>query len=265
MTLEGVLQELIDRLSPGSDHIVAWEQVREWPPGTIDVFQKAGWIRPASPRFDCRSVADVKRNCFKPVRVRAGVQGRAAQAYVDCDEPADLGRISIPLEHLQQWRITGSQVARWIADKLKLKEQAERQAAAVRISVGQLRGKKRRGSLELVTEKIPAVLRVSGHSLPLTDAVYLSGDRPEIDRVALYELVDRLPSSGSLQTIQPLGDQTGSAQIRDEGEAREMAKGIQKLTRTRPGRSDSWYSHQIAKLPIAKGRSAGTIRRNLKN
>ena len=129
MTLEGVLQELIDLLSPGSDHIVAWEQVREWPPGTIDVFQKAGWIRPASPAsiVEC---CGCEENCFKPVRVRAGVQGRAAQAYVDCDESADLGRISIPLEHLQQWQITGSQVARWIADKLKLKEQAERQAGS---------------------------------------------------------------------------------------------------------------------------------------
>ena len=264
MTLEGVLQELIDRLSPGSDHTVAWEQVREWPPGTIDVFQKAGWIRLASPAsiVEC---CGCEENCFKPVRVRAGVQGRAAQAYVDCDEPADLGRISIPLEHLQQWQITGSQVARWIADKLKLKEQAERQAAAVRISVGQLRGKKRRGSLELVTEKIPAVLRVSGHSLPLTDAVYLSGDRPEIDRVALRELVDRLPSSESSKRYRPSKIKQEARKLETKERHERWQREYRKLTRTHPGKSDSWYSHQIAKLPTAEGRSAGTIRRNLKN
>ena len=46
MTLQEVLQELIQRLGSGGDSTLAWEQVREWPKGAVEVFQNAGWIEP---------------------------------------------------------------------------------------------------------------------------------------------------------------------------------------------------------------------------
>ena len=36
------------------------------------------------------------------------------------------------------------------------------------------------------------------------------------------------------------------------------------LKKRRPDMSDVWYSQQIAKMDIAKGRSAGTIKKNMK-
>ena len=37
------------------------------------------------------------------------------------------------------------------------------------------------------------------------------------------------------------------------------------LKKSRPNMSDVWYSQQIAKMPIAMGRNAGTIKKNMKS
>ena len=49
MTLEDVLQELIQVLSSKGDGTISWEQVRQWPESAIEIFQDAGWIKPKEP------------------------------------------------------------------------------------------------------------------------------------------------------------------------------------------------------------------------
>lgn len=44
MTLDDVLQDLIQHLDSQGDSTIAWEQVREWPEGAVEIFQNAGWI-----------------------------------------------------------------------------------------------------------------------------------------------------------------------------------------------------------------------------
>jgi hypothetical protein len=40
-------------------------------------------------------------------------------------------------------------------------------------------------------------------------------------------------------------------------------KAYRALLKKSPGKSDVWYSQQIAKTPIAQGRDASTIKKNL--
>jgi hypothetical protein len=42
-------------------------------------------------------------------------------------------------------------------------------------------------------------------------------------------------------------------------------KAYRELRREKPGKSDVWYSQQIAKSDIAKDRDAETIRKQMKN
>jgi len=105
MTLEDVLQELIQVLSSKGDGTISWEQVREWPESTIEIFQDAGWIKPKTPAksVECPGCEE---NCFMPVHVYPAVQDRPAKAFIACDKLDYMGRISISLDCLQQWQIT---------------------------------------------------------------------------------------------------------------------------------------------------------------
>lgn len=188
MTLQDVLQELIQRLGSGGDTDLAWEQVREWPKGAIEVFQKAGWIMPteAASSVECPGCEE---NCFMLVHVAAAQGGQPARAYVACDIRDDMGRVKIPISRLQQWQITESQVACWISGALGLKGKPERDQASRVFTLGSLQGKKRLGSL--VFDTVESVsLKVSGHSLPLSEVIIFEGDQPGIDRAAILDLVD---------------------------------------------------------------------------
>ena len=44
---------------------------------------------------------------------------------------------------------------------------------------------------------------------------------------------------------------------------KDWQKAYRDLVKKRPNMPETWYATQIAKLPVAKGRSAGTIKKNM--
>lgn len=193
MTLEDVLQELIERLGPGGDTTVAWEQVQHWPGGALGVFQKAGWIKPtvAASSVECPACEE---SCFLPVHVLPARNGRGSRAYVACDRHDHAGRVKIAMSRLRQWQITEAQIARWLSGALGLKGKPERDKATGIYTLGTLQGKLRVAPLEFhATDSI--CLKASGHSLPLRQVVNCDGMRPAIDRGAIVDLVDLPPVS----------------------------------------------------------------------
>ncbi len=213
MTLQDVLQELIARLGSGGDTVLAWEQVREWPKGAIEVFQKAGWIEPiaAASTVEC---SGCEQNCFMPVHVLPTRNGQPARAYVACDRPVDLGRIRIPIARLRQWQIAETQVALWLAGALGLKGKPERDQASGVFPLGNLQGKNRVGSVEFDTAE-PVCLRTSGHSRPLSEVVNFEEDHPRIDRAAILELVDLPPVSESSDRVRKRGNKSTESPIQE--------------------------------------------------
>ena len=201
MTLEDVLQELIERLGSGGDTTVAWEQVRHWPGGAIGIFEKAGWIKPtvAAASVECPACEE---SCFMPVHVLPARNGRASRAYVACDRHDHGGRIKIALSRLRQWQITEAQIARWVSGALGLKGKPQRDNATGAFTLGTLHGKKRVASLEFDTAE-PVSLKASGHSLPLQQLVVCEANQPGIDRGAIVALVDLPPASESKDRNEP--------------------------------------------------------------
>ena len=193
MTLAEVLQELIQRLGPEGDIVLTWDQVRQWPKGAVEVFQEAGWIAPtvAATTVEC---SGCEENCFKPVHVLPARNGQPARAYVACDEPAALGRVKIPLLRLRQWQVTDAQVACWVSAALGLTGKPERDQARGVFTLGTLQGKKRLGSLSFDTVA-PVSLKVSGHSIPLSDVVHFEATHLRIAQAAILDMVDLPPAS----------------------------------------------------------------------
>ena len=218
MTLDDVLQELIERLGAGGDTTVAWEQVRHWPGGAIGFFQKAGWIKPtvAASTVECPVCEE---SCFMPVLVLPARNGRASRAYVACDRHDNVGRVKIAMSQLRQWQITEAQIARWVSRAVGLKGKPEQDKATGVFTLGTLQSKKRLASLEFNTAD-SVCLKASGHSLPLRQIVNVEGDQPSIDRGAIADLVDLLPATEFKDRDIP---STGRRETRKRGSPIESA------------------------------------------
>ena len=193
MTLADVLLEILQRLGPEGDTVLAWEQVRRWPKGAIEALQEAGWVAPiaAATMVEC---SGCEENCFKPVHVLPARNGQPARAYVACDEPPAMGRVKIDLSRLRQWQVTNAQLARWLTGALGLKGKPERDQASGVFTLGNLQGKKRLGAVQFDPAAL-ASLKVSGHSIALSEAVKFEGNHPSIDRAAILGMVDLPPVS----------------------------------------------------------------------
>lgn len=259
MTLNDVLEDLIQRLGSGGDPVLAWEQVREWPAGATGVFEKAGWLKPtvASSTVECPGCEE---NCFMPVHVLPARNEQPARAYVACDRRDDMGRVKIAMPQLQQWQVTEGQVARWVSGALGLRGKLKQDKASGAFLLGNLQGKKRVGAMEFQTVELVS-LKTSGHSLPLSELVFFNNDRPSIDRAAILELVDLPPASESAERYQR---STARREARKVGTLERYAaweKAYRELKRKRPGMSDVWYSQQIGKQLNA---NAETIRKHMK-
>ena len=261
MTLEDTLHELVGRLGPGADNTVAWEQYREWPHDAIAVFRQSGWIQPAeaASTVECPGC---EANCFMPVIVREAIGDGGARAYVNCDRRDDMGRIKVAMDRLQQWQITAMRVARWIAGQLELRSKPKTGQVHGAISIGSLRGHKQRRRLELVVDG-PASLRVSSHCLPLTEAIVLENGQPELDRNAIMDLVDR-PIRHASNGGHPSTSQREASKRTTQARYASWREAYRKLRQKHRNMSDVWCARQIAKTDIAQGRSADTIRKQLK-
>jgi hypothetical protein len=263
MTLSDVLRELIQRLGSEGDTVLTWEQVRQWPKGAIANFEKAGWIEPtvAATTVECSGCAE---NCFKPVHVLPSRNGQPARAYVACNEPPAMGRVKIHLSRLQQWQVTHAQVARWLASALGFKGKPARDSTSGIIALGQLQGKKVLRVVEFDTVA-PVSLKASGHSRPLSEVVDFESGHPRIDRQAILDMVDLPPPAESAARYQASTARRDSRKLDTQAMYESWGKAYREQKKKHPNMSDVWYSRQIAKTDIAKGRNAGTIKKNMKS
>jgi len=262
MTLPDVLQALIQRLGSGGDSTLAWEQMREWPPDAIAVFEKAGWIKlaVAASTVECPGCEE---NCFMSVHILPAAHGRPARAYVACDQRDEMGRVNIALSRLQQWQVTESHVARWVLAALGMKGKPEQDKTGGAFKLGNLQGKKRLGFLEFDTSESVS-LKASGHSLPLSEVVIFEGGHPRIDRAAILDLVDLPPVSESSDRYTPSNARREARKLDTQAMYESWRKAYRDLKKTRKDMSDVWYSQQIEKADIAHGRDAETIRKQMK-
>ena len=195
MTLPEVLQELIERLGAAGDTLLAWEQVRAWPPGAIAIFQEAGWIEPreAASKVECPGCEE---SCFMSVHVRPARNQQPASAYVACDSRSEMGNVKVAMSRLRQWQITDVQVSNWLAEAFGLKGKPVRDPTSSVFTIGTLQGKKRLGTLQFSTSR-PVSLNVAGHSIPLCEVVSFEQDHLCIDRAAILGMVDLAPVAES--------------------------------------------------------------------
>lgn len=191
MTLDDVLRELIGCLGARDDCVIGWEQIRRWPKGALEVFQKAGWLKPTSlgTTIECSACEE---NCIRPVEFSSVPAGRIAPAYVACEKRSEVGKVKIPQARLQQWQVTHAQIARWVSGALHLGVKPSKDAASASFVLGNVQGNQRLSELRLDLNE-PVSLNVSGHMRPLSEISFIADGQPSVDRAVIAAMVDLPP------------------------------------------------------------------------
>lgn len=259
MRLGDAVRELLQCLGTDGDSTIPWEQVHRWPKGALDTFQNAGWLEPGdlAETVECPGCEE---NCPMPVEIFPNDDGQAIRAFVACED-RNFGRVKIPTFRLQQWQLTQGQLAHWIADTLTLRYSGKRLDGGKLLELGLVSGEKRAQMLCLHTDGELALVAGSNR-IPLVDAIQLIDGALSLDAGLIQQLVDSATTGDARYT-----PNTARREVRKLETAaihEQWRKEYRALKKRRPNMSDVWYSQQIAKMECAQGRSAGTIKKNMK-
>jgi hypothetical protein len=267
MTLNDVLLSLLEAMgATGETHLVDWDAVQQWPDGALGRLMEAGILSIAKPALsiECRGC---ENRCFMEVHQLPGGDKRPARAFVVCDDAemqGQMGRIEIPLERLQQWKVTALQLAKVTARLLGIECKAEDRHGQANLRVGMVKGENGRRWLSL--NKSPPSLEINDHRLPLEEVLFFEDGVLAIDRIRIDQLIDKAPSSAR-KKYKPSTEKREAGKRKTEAMYEDWREEYLKLRRKHPDtvrHTDSWIAKQIAKLKIAQNRDSETIRRNMK-
>ncbi|MEW8014885.1 MAG: hypothetical protein AB2807_08905 [Candidatus Sedimenticola endophacoides] len=267
MTLNDVLLSLLEAIgATGEPHVVGWDAAQQWPDGALAKLLGAGILSKAKPALsiECRECAN---RCFMEVHQLPGRDKKPTRAFIVCDDAemqGQMGRIEIPLERLQQWKVTALQLARVIAGLIGIECKAEDRHGQGNIRIGMVKGKNGRRWLSL--NKSPLTLEINDHQLPLEELLFFKDGALAIDRMRIDQLIDKASGSGGKQYT-PSTEKREAGKRKTEAMYEDWQEEYLKLRRKYPDtvrHSDSWIAKQIAKLDIAQERDSENIRKNMK-
>jgi len=107
MTPADVLVELLARVgaSKGQALFIGAQELSEWPATAVAAMKKQKLLVPARPAASV-VCPGCERQCVMPVHV-IPPGASAARAFVVCDKRDDINRVSVPIAHLEQWKVSG--------------------------------------------------------------------------------------------------------------------------------------------------------------
>jgi hypothetical protein len=198
------LAELLDLLavSKGEPLVFNRWELEEWPSELVAALQASGLLvgtRPAT-GIVCPGC---ERQCYEPIEFfPEGADGRPARAFVFCTDPdGGYGSVSIPLEALDQWQLSGDCLADYLADGLSLSRPPMRLGDPGRWEIGLLKGVAHSSHLAMMAED-RLVLKLAGHMIPVADVLMLENGALRIDRRELMRRVDH-PVAGASDMESP--------------------------------------------------------------
>lgn len=264
MTNDAVLRALVDELNAvGSVVYIGWNKVQQWPEGALEAFTRFGLLSATTEAqsLECRGC---ESRCFLPVELMSDENGNNRRAFMVCmgaDMQATMGRMSVQLEQLRQWKVSINQLATAVADLLGFENIPAVKPGQAKIPLGMLKGEKGRRWVSLLTD--PICLEVNGHEIPLREALYFEGEELAIDQARISHCLS-LISAKEGKSYTPSTDRREAGKMITQAMYQDWRDECAKLEKANPDKNDSWISNKIAKMPIAKGRSAGRIRKMMR-
>ena len=256
-----VVLERLGSADPAKGAFFFWDEVNNWPSGTLDILVTSGLLQQAQPMTSIECDGCVERCNNKPVVVYPVHEGKPGRAFIVCDELEDMGRIKVSFDRMRQWRCSTDAVCGFVATSLGLRRSDKRAASNDLWEIGIATGGKRSQMLCLKADGVLSLV-AGGNALPLAELISYDNSTYSLDGAMIRQLVDAATTSDNRYT--PSNAKREARKVDTQAMYVSWQKKYQALKKKRPNMSDVWFSQQIAKMPIAKGRDASTIKKNMK-
>jgi len=261
MTPIDPLPELLMRVgaNQGNTVLVSAEELHQWPSAAVKAMKSQKLIAKATPAKSA-SCPGCEENCVMPVYsppIKEGV----SSSFIVCDKRGDTNRVTVPSNRLIQWQCNVELVCKFVATNLGLRPSIRRTANAGQWEIGIAPGDTRsqmlcleaNGTLDLVAEN---------NKFPLVELIEFHEGKYSLNDAMIHHMVDSATTADPRYT--PSNAKREARKLDTQTMYSSWKKAYRDLKRGKPGKSDRWYATQIAKMEIANGRDAETIRKNMK-
>ena len=264
MHVEQVLILLLNSLSLESNkRVLSWVAVNLWEEGTLELTLDSGLLKPVlnATTIQCQGC---ENNCTVDVIPRQ--YPKKLRYFAVCEDPymnQQMGKMVVPKVQIKQWQISIKLVAKVIAKLLGLSADITYKAGQKSIALGALKTRTGRKSIVLNVE--PLSLIVNQKELPINELLYfdlnlsnkLALDKDKIDHVL------NLKQAPSIKPYITNTDKTVERKAKTQAMYLDWQEQAIKLYKLNPTKSKKWISQQISNMPLAQGKSAETIRKNI--
>ncbi|MBN1548946.1 MAG: hypothetical protein JW902_20010 [Syntrophaceae bacterium] len=258
MTPIAILLELFERLGAcnGGTISVGTDELRQWPREAVKAMKNQKLIVKARPATSV-ICPGCERSCVMPVHTTAGTPS----AFIVCDKRSDINRVPVPPETLTQWQCSADLVSAFVGSSLGLRQSVRQEDGKGRWEIGVVFGEKR--SQMVCLEANGTVVIVAGdNKIPLAELIEFHDGAYAVGVTEVRRLVDAASTADDRYT--PNNVRREARKLATQAMYESWRKEYRALRKRHPGMSDVWYSLQIAKMEIARGRDPETIRKQMK-
>jgi hypothetical protein len=260
LSLSSALNDLLAAVeSSKGSAIFGYDTVQQWDGGALDALVSQGLLKKASAAdsLECRGCEE---HCFSDVIVQTGA-GKT-RAHIVCEVPdkqAEMGRVAVPLERLQQWQSSPVMVARFLAGTLGLDADiSDAKTAAIRLGMVQSPHGRRWVSLLVDTFS----LEINQQTIPLSELLFIEKGSVALDKPCIQDVLS-LKTKSAGKAYSSNTDKRETRKQATIARRQDWRDAHEQLQRQHPGKSKRWYSIRIARQSVGGGREAETIRRQL--
>lgn len=260
MTEQDALIDLLARVDAqaGGAVYVTGEEMALWPAAATAAMRSQKLLTKARPAVTALCPG-CERQCVMPIHTLTRPDGAAA-SFVVCDKRSDTNRVAIAPAGLERWRCDADVVSRFVAESLGVRLSEQLPVDGGPRPIGMARGKKRS---QMLTMRLQAglALVVGDQAIALVDLVDFQDGRYRVHAVMVCQMVDAATTADPRHT--PSTAKREAGKLNTQARYASWQKAYKALRKKSPNKSDVWYSQQIAKTPIAQGRDASTIKKNM--
>jgi hypothetical protein len=261
MTAIDAVLELLERVGAFQDNtvLVNDEEILQWPSAAVKAMKAQRLIvkaRPASSVIcpGCES------NCVMPVHTLPATRSKPS-FFIVCEKRGDINRVPVFTERLIQWQCSIDLISRFVASCLDLRISGRKTDCEDRWEIGIVRGDKHSQMLCLEVSAMLCLV-VGSSRVPLAELIEFHKGAYTIDAEPIRQLADSTTTSDARYT--PSNVRREARKLDTLAMYESWRKEYRTWRKKRPGMSDVWYSQQIVKTDVARGRDAETIRKRMK-
>lgn len=260
--LNDALAGLLAALEAGKGKVVLpFDQVQRWGQSAAETLLDYGLIQPASSAHKIECLGCEER-CYTDVVLQGHGTDRL-RAFVMCEVPhkqAEMGRVPVHLERLQQWTADCQMLARFIALRLGLEPDKAETIAAGSMRLGMLQGPNGRRWVSLLL--VPLSLEINQQQVLVNELLFASNDEICLDELRIQAMLTKETQvTGKIYT--PSTDRRERRKQETQAMYQDWLDAYAELVKQYPNRQKTWYAQKISRMDIAKDRDSETIRKRL--